>query len=325
MEKKLVIGIDVGGTNTEIGVINKAGQILCQTNISTNITQNFDEYIALLASEIDKCIDKTGNKEDFLGIGIGAPNGNYYIGTIDNAPNLLWKGILPFSEKLSQATGLKVVLTNDANAAAIGEGVYGGAKFMQHYAVITLGTGLGSGIVCDGKVLYGHDGFAGELGHITINSRSRRLCGCGRHGCLETYASATGIVVTMKSLLEKSNQKSAIRDLKFDKISSLDICMAAKKGDELALKAFDITADVLAISLANLTAVLSPEAIFLSGGLAKAENILFDPLLKYYNQYVLQLFKEKTQILPSKLLNKNTGLIGAAALALNEIKEGVLI
>lgn len=321
MEKKLVIGIDVGGTNTEIGVVNKAGQILCQKNISTNISQNFDEYIALLASEINNCIEKIGTKKDFIGIGIGTPNGNYYKGTIDNAPNLLWKGILPFSEKLSQATGLKAVLTNDANAAAIGEGVYGGAKFMQHYAVITLGTGLGSGIVCDGKVLYGHDGFAGEFGHITINSRSRRLCGCGRHGCLETYASSTGIVVTMKSLLKKSNQKSVLRDLEFDKMTSLDIYMAAEKGDELALKAFDITADVLAISLANLTAVLSPEAIFLSGGLAKSGDILFNPLLKYYNQYILPLFKNKTQILPSKLLNENTGLIGAAALALNEIKE----
>lgn len=320
MEKKLVIGVDIGGTNTEIGIVNPDGKILIQTNITTNISHDFDEYIALLTSEINHCIEKTGTKEDFIGIGIGAPNGNYYKGTIDNAPNLPWKGILPFSEKLSQATHLKVVLTNDANAAAIGEEVYGGAKSMKDFAVITLGTGLGSGIVCGGKVLYGQDGLAGELGHIIINSKSQRLCGCGRYGCLETYTSATGIVVTMKSLLKKSNHKSILNNIDFDKITSLDIYLAAKKGDEFALKAFDITADILAMSLANLTAILNPEAIFLSGGLAKAGEILFDPLLKYYDYYILPIFKGKTQILPSQLLNKNTGLIGAAALAYNEIK-----
>lgn len=321
MKKQLVIGIDVGGTNTEIGVVNANGQILCHSTISTVISDNFDEYINYLAKEVNACIDKIGEKSDFLGIGVGAPNANYYTGTIDYAPNLLWKGILPFSEKLSKACQLKVVLTNDANAAAIGEGVYGGAKFMKHYAVITLGTGLGSGIVCDGKLLYGHDGFAGEFGHIVVNNKSHRLCGCGRHGCLETYASATGIVKTMKSLLQKSEQHSLLREIPSDKLTSLDIHKAAHKNDELALKAFDITADVLAISLANLTAVLSPEAIFLSGGLAKAGNILFDPLQTYYDKYILPLFKGKTLILPSQLPNGNTGLMGAAALALSEIKE----
>jgi len=321
MKKNLVIGIDVGGTNTEIGVVNTNGQILCHTNMPTNISTDFDEYINHLANEINACIAKVGEKSDFLGIGVGAPNANYYTGTIDHAPNLLWKGILPFSEKLKHATGLKTVLTNDANAAAIGEGIYGGAKFMKHYAVITLGTGLGSGIVCDGKLLYGHDGFAGEFGHVVINSKSRRLCGCGRYGCLETYASATGIVKTMTSLLQKSEKDSLLRNIPSQNLTSLDIHKAAHKGDELALKAFDITADVLAISLVNLTAVLSPEAIFLSGGLAKAGNILFDPLQTYYDKYVLPLFKGKTQILPSQLPNGNTGLMGAAALALSEIKE----
>ena len=314
---KLVIGIDLGGTNTEIGLVDEDGNIINNTIISTNTNQNFDDFISQLSSEIG-IYKKKYNK--IMAIGVGAPNANYYKGNIENAPNLLWKGVLPFSEKLSKATGIEVFLTNDANAAAIGEGVYGGAKSMKHYAVITLGTGVGSGIVCDGKLLYGNDGFAGEFGHVIVNSKSRRLCGCGRYGCLETYASATGIVNTMNSLLNKYEQYSILREIQSDKLSSLDIYNAALKGDELALKSFEITAEVLALSLANLTAVLSPQAIFLSGGLAKAGMILFNPLQKHYDNYVLPLFKGKTQILPSQLSNGKTGLMGAAALALNELK-----
>ncbi len=317
---KCVIGIDLGGTNTEIGLVDENGKTINNTTIPTNSNQDFNKFISQLSEEINKLLKNCTN--EIIAIGVGAPNANYYNGTIENAPNLSWKGILPFSELLKQAIGLNVVLTNDANAAAIGEGVYGGAKLMKHYAVITLGTGVGSGIVCDGKLLYGNDGFAGEFGHVIVNAKSRRLCGCGRYGCLETYASATGIVKTMNNLLVKYNQTSTLRNIPNDKITSLDIFYAAQKGDELALKAFEITADVLALSLANFTAVFSPEAIFLSGGLAKAENILFDPLQKYYDNYVLPLFKGKTKILLSQLPTGKTGLIGAAALAFNEYKKG---
>lgn len=321
LDKKLVIGIDVGGTNTEIGIVDENGNILLSNLISTKDTENFNEFIQLLSNNIYSLSDKTNViKEQIKGIGIGAPNGNYYTGTVEFAPNLIWKGVLPFVSELKNATSLNVVMTNDANAAAIGEGIYGGAKAMKHYAVITLGTGLGSGIVCDGKLLYGHYGFAGELGHVIVQEESGRKCGCGRCGCLETYVSATGIVKTAIEFINKNSYPSILRKISSDEITSLDIAIAANQNDKIAQMCFDFTAKKLAIALANLTAITSPEAIFVSGGLAKSGDILFKPLGNYYDQYVLSIFKGKTKILPSQLNDSNIGMLGAAALAFSEFE-----
>ena len=319
LDKKLVVGIDVGGTNTEIGVIDDKGNILANKVFSTRCTENFNEFIQQISTNISHLIDELNIKKDNIkGVGIGAPNGNYYTGTVEFAPNLIWKGVLPFVQELKKYTGLNVVMTNDANAAAIGEGVFGGAVGMKHFAVITLGTGLGSGIVCDGKILYGHDGFAGELGHTIIDIDSNRLCGCGRKGCLETYVSATGIVKTAKEMLDNTYEESVLRNISHELLTSVDIANAVMQHDLIASMSFDFTAKILAVALANYTDIASPEAIFITGGLAKAGDILFKPLTSYYNEYLLSIFKGKTQILPSALNEQNVGLIGAAALAQNE-------
>ncbi len=319
LNKKLVVGIDIGGTNTEIGIVNEGGDILFKETISSRCTENFEEFIHILADKILEIIDNLGFKGMVNGIGLGAPNGNYYTGTVEFAPNLIWKGVLPFVAALKKASSLNVVMTNDANAAAFGEGVYGGAKGMKHYVVITLGTGLGSGIVCDGKLLYGHDGFAGELGHVIVQEEGGRKCGCGRYGCLETYVSAPGIVKTAIEFLNNLQDDSVLRNVSPTKMTSLDIAEAAQNNDKIAQMCFDFTAKKLAIALANLAAITSPEAIFLSGGLANSGNILFKPLINYYNQYVLAIFKGKTQILASQLKDNSTGLLGAAALAQYEL------
>lgn len=319
INSKIAVGIDIGGTNTDIGIVNEEGKVLAKTSFSTQVSDNFEEYIKVLSDNIKSLLKANDLEGKILGVGVGAPNANFYKGTIEHAPNLLWKGVLHFSKMLSQEVGYKVVLTNDANAAAIGEKVYGGGKYMQHFALVTLGTGLGSGIVIDGKLLYGSDGFAGELGHTIVVKEDGRQCGCGRKGCLETIASASGIVTTIKQLLESEKTASVFRNVSVDEIKSIDIFEAANKGDELALKAFDITADYLGFSLTNLIAITSPEAIFLSGGLAHAGDLLFKPLQQYYDKYVLPLFKGKTVILPSQLPDGNTGLMGAAALALSEL------
>ncbi|MGI6320152.1 MAG: ROK family protein [Bacteroidales bacterium] len=319
INSKIAVGIDIGGTNTDLGIVNEEGKVLAKTSFSTQVSDNFEEYIKVLSDNIKSLLKANDLEGKILGVGVGAPNANFYKGTIEHAPNLLWKGVLHFSKMLSQEVGYKVVLTNDANAAAIGEKVYGGGKYMQHFALVTLGTGLGSGIVIDGKLLYGSDGFAGELGHTIVVKEDGRQCGCGRKGCLETIASASGIVTTIKQLLESEKTASVFRNVSVDEIKSIDIFEAANKGDELALKAFDITADYLGFSLTNLIAITSPEAIFLSGGLAHAGDLLFKPLQQYYDKYVLPLFKGKTVILPSQLPDGNTGLMGAAALALSEL------
>lgn len=319
INSKIAVGIDIGGTNTDIGIVNEEGKVLAKTSFSTQVSDNFEEYIKVLSDNIKNLLKENDMEGKILGVGVGAPNANFYKGTIEHAPNLLWKGVLHFSKMLSQEVGYKVVLTNDANAAAIGEKVYGGGKYMEHFALVTLGTGLGSGIVIDGKLLYGSDGFAGELGHTVVKKEDGRQCGCGRKGCLETIVSATGIVTTVKELLQSEKIDSVFRNVPVDEIKSIDIFEAANKGDELALKAFDITADYLGFSLTNLIAITSPEAIFLSGGLAHAGDLLFKPLQQYYDKYVLPLFKGKTVILPSQLPDGNTGLMGAAALALSEL------
>jgi len=314
--KKFVVGIDVGGTNTEIAIIDDEGNIIDSYNVSTRCCEDFDVYISMIGDGLLDMIGRNGLIDKVEKIGVGAPNANFFTGTIENAPNLLWKGMLPFAEMLTNKTGIPVVLTNDANAAAIGEHVFGGAKNMFDFILVTLGTGLGSGLFCQGKLLYGNDGFAGELGHTLVEINQGRLCGCGRRGCLETYVSSPGIVTTAIEMLSNSSEYSVLKEIPANQLTSLDIANAANNGDAIALQAFDFTAKILAIALANVVAISSPEAIFLSGGLAKSEGLLFDPLNKYYDQYVLPLFKGKVKILPSMLINKNTGLLGAAALAM---------
>ena len=320
MEKDIVVGIDVGGTNTELGFVNADGAVLVKETIPTRSFAEFKDFVDSLVEMILTKIESNHFSGRVKAIGVGAPNGNYYKGTIEHAPNLQWKGILPFVKMLEDSTQLKVVLTNDANAAAMGESIYGGAKGMKDFVVITLGTGLGSGIVCDGKVLYGQDGFAGELGHTIVDIESNRLCGCGRYGCLETYVSATGIVNTAKEMLENTDVESILRKISPELLTSINIAKAVHEKDLIASMSFDFTAKILALALANLTAITSPEAIFITGGLAKAGDILFNPLHKYYDEFVMQLFKGKTKILPSQLQGENTGMLGAAALAFGEFE-----
>jgi glucokinase len=315
--KRFVVGIDVGGTNTEVAIIDNDGAILDGFNVSTRCCESFDQYISLISDGVSDMIKRNNFEQKIERIGVGAPNANFFSGNIEHAPNLLWKGILPFASMLQEKTNIPVVLTNDANAAAIGEHVFGGATGMNDFIVVTLGTGLGSGIFSNGKLIYGHDGFAGELGHTLVETNHGRLCGCGRRGCLETYVSSTGIVTTAIELLANNQEKSVLKEIPANQLTSLDISNAANAGDAVAIKAFEYTGKMLAIALANVVSITSPEAIFISGGLVKSGKLLFDPLIENYNNCVMTLFKGKVKILPSLLCDKNTGLLGAAALAFN--------
>lgn len=311
--KEVAIGIDIGGTNTVFGIVNREGVILNEGSIRTNEYDLIDSYINNLSSEIQKLIDATDANYKLKGIGVGAPNGNYYSGTIEQAPNLPWKGTVPFVELLEKKFDTEIVLTNDANAAAMGEMIYGGAKGMSDFIMITLGTGLGSGVVSKGQLIYGHDGFAGELGHITVDHNGRQ-CGCGRKGCLETYASATGIKRTVFELLATQSFDSKLRNINFNEISSKIIYEAALQGDKIALAAFDYTAKILGIKLADAVAFVSPEAIFLFGGLANAKDLILKPVKQYMEQHVLNIYKNKVKVLPSALMGTNIAVLGASAL-----------
>ena len=318
--KEFCIGIDIGGTNTVFGIVDITGNFIAEDSIPTKKYQEVEEFIDALSESIKRSLDKISGNYVLKGIGIGAPNGNYRNGTIEYAPNLNWKGIVPLADMLNKKFHIPVVLTNDANAAAMGEMIYGSAKGMKDFLVITLGTGLGSGFVVDGKILYGHDGFAGELGH-TIYDPNGRLCGCGRKGCLETYASATGIVRTVFELLENSDANSLLRDIDKDKLNSKDIYEAAVKGDKLALEAFDYTAKILGLKLADAVAVTSPEAIFLFGGLALAGDYILVPTKKYMEENLLEIYKNKIRVELSGLMGKNAAILGAAALIWDEIQQ----
>jgi glucokinase len=312
------IGIDIGGTNTVFGIVDRNGSSIAENSIRTDIYENVKDFVKELSVEIKKIIS---DKKiiSVKGIGIGAPNGNYFKGTVDFAPNLRWKGIINFAELFKEHLDYPVILTNDANAAAIGEMIYGAAKGMKNFVVVTLGTGLGSGFVANGELLYGNDGFAGELGH-TIIFPDGRICGCGRQGCLEQYASANGIVITMKELLEISDQKSVMRSISMEEITSKGIYTAAKSGDELALEAFRYTGKVLGFALANTVAITSPEAIILFGGLANAGDFIFKPASEYMEKYMLNIFKNKVKLLPSQISGKNAAVLGASALIWNDLK-----
>ena len=318
--KKVAAGIDIGGTFTKIGIVDKEGIVYAEDSIPSDTHSDISLYLDELESAVRSLFKNSEQKLELQAIGIGAPNANYYSGSIEFAPNLNWKGIIPLAELIHKRFPVPVAITNDANAAAIGEMMYGDAVNMKNFIVITLGTGLGSGIVVNGGLVYGHDGFAGEMGHVNV-SEDGRHCGCGRKGCLETYVSATGIKRTVYELLARRNEDSELRAIPFEKLTSKLISKAADRGDIIAKKAFDRTGKALGRSLADVVALFSPEAIFLLGGLAKAGDHLFKPAKQYMESHLLDVFKDKVQIRPSALKKGNAAVLGAAGLAWKEILE----
>jgi len=315
--RKVGIGIDIGGTNTQIGFVDEDGKVFLEATMSTLIGETFEEYLEELYNVIEKAIADSKEKFNIIGIGIGAPNGNFYKGTIEFAPNLKWKGVIEVTQLMSEKFGLPAVLTNDANAAAIGEMMFGGAKGMKNFIIITLGTGLGSGIVVNGELVYGHDGFAGELGHVRVE-KNGRLCGCGRRGCLETYASATGIKRTAFEVIADRNQETILSKFSYDDISSFKIYEAAQNGDHLAREIFRQTGMYLGEALADFVANESPEAIFLFGGLANAGDLILEPTEKAMEDNLLHIFKNKVKLQLSQLNEGDAAVVGAAALAWKE-------
>ena len=315
MNSTYVVGIDVGGQTSKIGVVDARGTVLAQTVIRTDTHATVEPYIAELAAAVKRVIAEADVEGKVRGIGVGAPNGNYYTGTIENAPNLVWgRQRVEFAKLLSEAMdGLPVALTNDANAAAVGEMTYGAARGMKNFIMITLGTGVGSGIVINGEVVYGHDGFAGELGHTIAVRGNGRTCGCGRSGCLEAYCSAMGVARTAREWLELSDEPSLLRGL--DTIASKDVYDAAKEGDKLALKVFEFTGKILGRSLADFIAFSAPEAIVLFGGLARAKEFLTEPILESMNANVLSLWRNKVELVYSQLKESDAAILGASALA----------
>lgn len=311
--QKLAIGIDIGGTNISYGLVTKDGTVKLKESFPINDFSDVNKFVDYISERINHSLAGLSDDYKLVGIGIGAPNGNYYNGSIEYAPNLKWEGKIPLASMLSEKTNLPAFLTNDANAAAMGEMIYGNAKGVKDFFMVTLGTGLGSGFVANGKMILGHDGFAGELGHAIFDVNGRQ-CNCGRKGCLETYASASGIVRTIKELLTESEEPSILRKINLDDISSEMIYRAALENDSLALKAFDYTAYVLGVMLANAVAITSPEVIFLFGGLANAGDLIFKPTKKYMEEYLLENYKNKIELKPSALSENDAAILGAAAL-----------
>jgi glucokinase len=311
----LAIGIDIGGTGTKFGIVDRVGNVLFSSEISTRKHSDVNSFIDELYTELSKLIDNVGGIGRIKGIGVGAPNGNYYTGTIEYAPNLPWKGIIPLARMMEDKFKIPVVLTNDANAAAIGEMMYGAAQGMKDFIMITLGTGVGSGIVANGKLVYGHDGFAGELGHTTIIPNGRLHEGTGKRGSLESYASATGVRLTTLEILEKSTEPSSLRSLPSDQIDSKKVYEAAIAGDAVAKEIFESTGTILGAALANFVMFSSPEAIILFGGLTKAGDLILKPTRESMEANLIQIFQNKVKILVSHLKESDAAILGASALA----------
>ena len=313
--KPYVIGLDLGGTNSVFGIVDSRGDIKATTAIKTQGYETVDEYVEASVEALKIIIDQVGGIEKIKAMGIGAPNGNYYTGTIEFAPNLSWghNGIVPLAKMFSDKLGIPVALTNDANAAAIGEMTYGVARSMKNFIVITLGTGVGSGIVINGQLVYGSDGFAGELGHVIMNRVNGRPCGCGRKGCLEAYCSATGVARTARELIETTDEPSLLRDMPAADITSLDVSIAASKGDALAKRIYEFTGNMLGEACADFAAFSSPEAFIFFGGLTKAGALLMDPIKKAYEENVLNIFKGKAKFLVSGLDGSSAAVLGASA------------
>ena len=315
MEKKFAIGIDVGGTTTKFGIVNASGQIIEQDRIPSNDQDFVEDFIDVLHSKLMPMIERAGGIDQFVGIGMGAPNGNIYTGTIEYAPNLKWKGIIPIADLITKKFGLPTKLTNDANAAAMGEMMYGCTKNMKHFITITLGTGVGSGIVIDGKIVVGHDGFAGELGHTIIRPGGRMHKSTGMRGSLESYASATGVRETAIELITAHPEReSLLRDYSINEITSETVHQCALQGDPIANEIFEFTGQILGESLANFVMFSSPEAIVLFGGLTKAGNLLMNPTRRHMEENLLPIFKNKVKLIFSELKESDAAILGASAL-----------
>ena len=314
--KPYVIGLDLGGTNSVFGIVDSRGDIKATTAIKTQGYDKVDDYVNACVDALQVVIEQVGGIDKIKSMGIGAPNGNFYTGTIEFAPNLAWAhdGIVPLASMFSEKLGVPVALTNDANAAALGEMTYGAARGMKNFIEITLGTGVGSGIVINGQLVYGCDGFAGELGHVTmVRGENARPCGCGRKGCLEAYCSATGVARTAREMLKKTKRPSLLRELDPEKITSLDVSIAAGKGDEMAKEIYDFTGHMLGEACADFAAFSSPEAFIFFGGMTKAGDLLMKPLKKAYDEHVLKIFKGKAKFLLSSLDGSSAAVLGASA------------
>lgn len=313
--KSLVIGLDLGGTNSVFGVVDSKGEIIATTSIKTQAYPSLDQYIMESVKAIKQIAEQVGGMEKIRAMGIGAPCGNYYKGTIEHAANLVWaKGIVPLANMFVNELGIPVVVTNDAKAAAMGEMKYGVAVGMNNFVELTLGTGVGSGIVANGQLIYGFDGFAGELGHMIVEPDGRP-CGCGRKGCLETYCSATGVVRTAIAMLEESSEATSLRDIATDKLTSYEVYKAAMAGDTMAQEVFKQTGRRIGIACANIATFLSPEAFIFFGGLAQAGELLLRPIEEAYNENVLSLYKGKARFLMSGLDGAKAAILGASAIA----------
>ena len=315
--KPYVIGLDLGGTNSVFGIVDSRGEIKATTAIKTQGYDRVEDYVDACVEALQVIIDQVGGIEQIKAMGIGAPNGNFYNGTIEFAPNLAWAhhGVVPlaklFSERLNN---IPVGLTNDANAAAIGEMTYGVARGMKNFIVITLGTGVGSGIVINGQLVYGCDGFAGELGHVIMRRENGRSCGCGRNGCLEAYCSATGVARTARELLSTTQEPSLLRDIDPERITSLEVSIAAGKGDKLAKRIYEFTGEMLGEACADFAAFSSPEAFIFFGGMTKAGDLIMDPIKRSYKEHALKIFRDKPQFLISGLDGSSAAVLGASAI-----------
>ena len=312
--KPYVIGIDMGGTNTVFGVVDARGVVLASNSIKTRKHSKIEDYIDELYTETLRLMKQLDVEDKIYGIGVGAPNANYFTGMIEDGVNLPWPTPVPFARMLSDKFGIPLAITNDAKAAAIGEMTYGAARGIKDFIMITLGTGVGSGIVINGQMVYGHDGFAGELGHVIVKRNNGRLCGCGRTGCLETYCSATGVARTAREFLELSEEPSLLREIPVDEITSKDVYDAAMKGDVIANRIFEYTGNILGEALADFTAFSSPEAFVLFGGLAKSGELLLRPLRESMEKNMLSIYKNKVRVLPSELKEADAAILGASAL-----------
>ena len=313
--KPYVIGLDLGGTNSVFGIVDSRGDIKATTAIKTQGYPSAEQYVDACVAALQPIIEEVGGIGTIKAMGIGAPNGNYYSGTIEFAPNLEWgrDGVVPLAKLFQDRLGVPVALTNDANAAAIGEMIYGVARGMKNFIVITLGTGVGSGIVVNGQLVYGCDGFAGELGHVIMRRENGRSCGCGRNGCLEAYCSATGVARTARELLATTDRPSLLRDMNPEDITSLDVSIAAGKGDELAKEIYEFTGTMLGEACADFAAFSSPEAFIFFGGMTKAGDLIMEPIKKAYEANVLNIFKGKAQFLVSGLEGASAAVLGASA------------
>lgn len=314
--KPYVIGLDLGGTNSVFGIVDSRGEIKATTSIKTQGYPTAMEYVEASCDALKLIIDQVGGIEKIKAMGIGAPNGNFYNGTIEFAPNLEWghNGIVPLAKYFSDRLGIPVALTNDANAAAIGEMIYGVARGMKNFIILTLGTGVGSGIVVNGQLVYGSDGFAGELGHTIQVRENGRMCGCGRTGCLEAYCSATGVARTAREILATTDKPSILRELEPEKITSLDVSLAAAKKDQVALDIYEFTGKMLGEACADFTAFSSPEAFVFFGGLTKAGDLIMNPIIEAYEKKVLNIYKGKAKFLVSGLDGSSAAVLGASAI-----------